>query len=37
LPILAGAPVTELHSAADKSSAAYRRYLIERGITFGVC
>jgi phenylpropionate dioxygenase-like ring-hydroxylating dioxygenase large terminal subunit len=37
LPILPGAPVTELHSAADKSSAAYRRYLIERGITFGVC
>ena len=37
LPILAGTSVTELHSAADKSSAAYRRYLIERGITFGVC
>ncbi|HSI59019.1 MAG TPA: aromatic ring-hydroxylating dioxygenase subunit alpha [Ideonella sp.] len=37
LPITAHAPVTELHSAADRSSAAYRRYLRERGITFGVC
>jgi phenylpropionate dioxygenase-like ring-hydroxylating dioxygenase large terminal subunit len=37
LPITAEAPVTELHSAADRSSAAYRRYLRERGITFGVC
>ena len=37
LPISPEAPVTELHSAADRSSAAYRRYLIERGITFGVC
>jgi len=37
LPISAGAPVTELHSAADRSSAAYRRYLTGRGITFGVC
>jgi len=37
LPISPAAPVTELHSAADRSSAAYRRYLIERGVTFGVC
>ena len=37
LPISAQAPVTELHSAADRSSAAYRRYLRERGITYGVC
>lgn len=37
LPISTHAPVTELHSAADRSSAAYRRYLRERGITFGVC
>lgn len=37
LPITPQAPVTELHSAADKASAAYRRYLRERGITFGVC
>jgi len=33
LPLHAG----ELHCAADRSSAAYRRFLIERGITFGVC
>lgn len=37
LPISAAAPVRELHSAADRSSAAYRRYLRERGITFGTC
>jgi phenylpropionate dioxygenase-like ring-hydroxylating dioxygenase large terminal subunit len=37
LPISDAAPVRELHSAADRSSAAYRRYLRERGITFGVC
>jgi len=37
LPMSPAAPVTELHSAADRSSAAYRRYLIERGVTFGVC
>ena len=37
LPITADAPVNELHSAADRSSAAYRRYLRERGIAFGVC
>lgn len=29
--------VREVHSAADRSSAAYRRFLRERGITFGVC
>jgi phenylpropionate dioxygenase-like ring-hydroxylating dioxygenase large terminal subunit len=33
LPLSGG----ELHCAADRSSAAYRRYLVERGITFGVC
>jgi phenylpropionate dioxygenase-like ring-hydroxylating dioxygenase large terminal subunit len=27
----------EVHCAADRSSAAYRRFLLERGITFGVC
>lgn len=27
----------ELHTAADKASSAYRRFLRERGITFGVC
>jgi hypothetical protein len=27
------APVRELHSGADRSSAAYRRYLRERGIS----
>jgi phenylpropionate dioxygenase-like ring-hydroxylating dioxygenase large terminal subunit len=27
----------ELHSAADRASAVYRRVLIERGISFGVC
>jgi phenylpropionate dioxygenase-like ring-hydroxylating dioxygenase large terminal subunit len=37
LPVSDAAPVRELHSAADRSSAAYRRYLRERGIRFGVC
>ena len=37
LPISEHAPVRELHSAADRSAAAYRRYLRERGITFGTC
>ena len=37
LPVSDDAPVRELHSAADRSSAAYRRYLRERGIGFGVC
>ncbi len=37
LPISANAGVSELHSAADRSSAAYRRYLRERGVSFGVC
>jgi phenylpropionate dioxygenase-like ring-hydroxylating dioxygenase large terminal subunit len=37
LPITTDAPFTELHSAADRSSAAYRRCLRERGITYGVC
>ncbi|MFY3383102.1 Rieske 2Fe-2S domain-containing protein [Paracidovorax sp. MALMAid1276] len=27
----------ELHTAADKASSAYRRFLRQRGITFGVC
>ena len=27
----------ELHTAADKASSAYRRFLAETGITFGVC
>ena len=34
LPLGAGA---ELHCAADRSSAAYRRLLRERGYTFGTC
>ena len=33
LPLSGG----EVHSAADRSSAAYRRFLAEHGITFGVC
>jgi phenylpropionate dioxygenase-like ring-hydroxylating dioxygenase large terminal subunit len=37
LPISPNAPVHELHCAADRSAAAYRRYLRERGITFGTC
>jgi phenylpropionate dioxygenase-like ring-hydroxylating dioxygenase large terminal subunit len=31
------APRAELHTAADKTSVAYRRYLSQLGITFGVC
>ena len=27
----------ELHTAADKASSAYRRFLCQRGVTFGVC
>jgi phenylpropionate dioxygenase-like ring-hydroxylating dioxygenase large terminal subunit len=30
-------PSAELHTAADKASAAYRRYLLKLGVTFGVC
>ena len=37
LPISPTAPVQEVHCAADRSSAAYRRYLRERGVSFGVC
>ena len=37
LPISEHAPVQELHSAADRSATAYRRYLRERGITYGTC
>jgi phenylpropionate dioxygenase-like ring-hydroxylating dioxygenase large terminal subunit len=33
LPLSGG----EVHCAADRSSAAYRRFLGERGITFGTC
>lgn len=33
LPLSGG----EVHCAADRSSAAYRRFLAERGVTFGVC
>jgi len=33
LPVSGG----EVHCAADRSSAAYRRFLLESGITFGVC
>ena len=31
------APRAELHTAADKTSVAYRRHLSQLGITFGVC
>lgn len=34
LPVLTGG---EVHCAADRSAAAYRRYLREQGITHGVC
>ncbi len=37
LPISDSAPVKELHSAADRSSSAYRRYLRAAGVTYGVC
>jgi phenylpropionate dioxygenase-like ring-hydroxylating dioxygenase large terminal subunit len=37
LPIGADAPVAELHTAADRASVAYRRYLRAQGIGFGVC
>lgn len=30
-------PRAELHTAADRMSSAYRRYLQRQGITFGVC
>ena len=30
-------PRAELHTAADKASSAYRRFLKNYGITFGVC
>ena len=33
LPLSGG----EVHCAADRSSAVYRRFLTERGITFGAC
>ena len=31
------APEAELHSAADRTSAAYRRYLRRLGVTYGTC
>jgi phenylpropionate dioxygenase-like ring-hydroxylating dioxygenase large terminal subunit len=34
LPLAAGA---EQHCAADRMSVAYRRFLVDEGITFGVC
>lgn len=37
LPISDHAPVRELHGAADRSASAYRRFLRERGITYGTC
>ncbi len=37
LPIADAAPVQELHSAADRSAAAYRRHLRLLGIGYGVC
>jgi len=37
LPISDAAPVRELHCAADRSASAYRRWLRERGVTFGIC
>ena len=37
LPISDQAPVQELHCAADRSAMAYRRFLRERGITYGTC
>jgi phenylpropionate dioxygenase-like ring-hydroxylating dioxygenase large terminal subunit len=37
LPISDEAPVKELHSAADRSSAAYRRYLRASGVNYGIC
>jgi phenylpropionate dioxygenase-like ring-hydroxylating dioxygenase large terminal subunit len=33
---LGSAPGGEVHCAADRSSAAYRRFLLDRGISFGV-
>ena len=37
LPISERAPVRELHSAADRSASAYRRFLLASGITYGTC
>ncbi|MEO8805517.1 MAG: aromatic ring-hydroxylating dioxygenase subunit alpha [Burkholderiaceae bacterium] len=37
LPLRAGDDSRELNCAADRASAAYRRVLSERGISFGVC
>jgi phenylpropionate dioxygenase-like ring-hydroxylating dioxygenase large terminal subunit len=37
LPISDSAPVQELHCAADRSAAAYRRHLRAMGVGFGTC
>lgn len=37
LPITDAAPVQELHCAADRASAAYRRHLRALGVGFGTC
>ncbi|NDY90006.1 aromatic ring-hydroxylating oxygenase subunit alpha [Ideonella livida] len=37
LPLTEAAPVQEVHCAADRSSAAYRRYLRALGWRWGVC
>lgn len=37
LPLTAEAPVKEIHGPADRASTAYRRFLKESGVTFGVC
>ena len=37
LPISDHAPVHELHSAADRGAAAYRRHLRALGVAYGVC
>ncbi len=37
LPISDDAPVQELHCAADRASAAYRRHLRALGVGFGTC
>ncbi|MBS3997145.1 MAG: aromatic ring-hydroxylating dioxygenase subunit alpha [Hydrogenophaga sp.] len=37
LPIGRDGPAVEVHSPADRMSAAYRRYLLRLGVTLGVC
>ncbi|MFZ2986789.1 Rieske 2Fe-2S domain-containing protein [Ideonella sp.] len=36
LPLTDAAPVQEVHCAADRTAMAYRRYLREQGVSFGV-